>query len=160
MIGCPYCRFLSDPITGDIYDATFPCPRCGRGGAKIPRSKSFGGLGELSFFSRFTSVAKLAGYGFAFYYARKTLNDVEKAETSRNKKIKKMLGEMLPSIKSSTIYIPAFALPHAISLATNNEWPILSTLYCLGVAGMMVKTAAEPILDRAGPLEPALEQPF
>ena len=154
MIGCPHCRFLSDPKTGDIYDVTYPCPRCGRGGAKIG---FLGELGNLSFFARFTSVAKLAGYGFAFYYARKTLNAVERAETPRNRKIKRMLGEMLPSVKKSTYYIPAFGVPHAVSLATNNEWPILSTVYSLGVAGMMVKTAAEPILSRAGPAQPVLD---
>jgi len=154
MIGCPFCKFLSDPTTGDIYDCRFPCPRCGKAAKK---ASSLGGFGALSFFSRFTSVAKLAGYGFAFYYARKTLNDVEEADTPRNRKIKQMLGEMLPSIKKSTYYIPAFAVPHAVTLATNNEWPILSTLYSLGVAGMMVKTAAEPILERAGPIEPAFD---
>lgn len=152
MVGCPHCGFLSDPRTGDIYDTTYPCPRCRRGGAKIRD-----GLGDLTVFSRFTSVAKLAGYGFAFYYARKTLNAVERARTPRNRKIKRMLGEMLPSVKKSTYYIPAFGVPHAVSLATNNEWPILSTIYSLGVAGMMVKTAAEPILSRAGPVDHYLD---
>lgn len=32
---CPNCGFTSDPETGDVFDVTFPCPRCGHGGARV-----------------------------------------------------------------------------------------------------------------------------
>jgi hypothetical protein len=168
MAGCPRCKFISDPLSGDIYDVTFPCPKCGHGGAKVRKPAlggykarkpkgGFGGLGNLSFSSRVTSVAKLAGIGAAFYFSRKALNEIDNADTSRDRKIKNMLGEMLPSIKRATFYIPAYAVPHAVELATNKEYPILGTVYALGVSYMMVTAAADPILSRVGPAKPAVE---
>ena len=160
MIGCPRCKFVSDPLSGDIYDTTFPCPKCGGGGArtfkpargfKKPGKATKPGFGELSIFSRVTSVAKIAGVGAAFFFSRNALNEIAEAETSRDRKIKNMLGEMLPSIQKATNYIPAYALPHAISLATNNDYPILSTVYSLGVSYMMVMAAADPILSKVDP---------
>jgi hypothetical protein len=32
--GCPFCGFTGEP-GGAIYDVTFPCPRCGKGGVQI-----------------------------------------------------------------------------------------------------------------------------
>lgn len=32
-MACPNCGFVSDPMTGAIYDVTYPCPSCGQGGA-------------------------------------------------------------------------------------------------------------------------------
>jgi len=149
MIGCPRCKFVSDPLTGDIYDARTACPKCGF--SSVGPSKKPTGLGNTSSFNKVTSVSKLAGLGAAFYYARKVLADIEAGETRRNRQIKNMLGEMLPAIKRSTLYLPAFGLPSAVSLATNDEYPILSTLYALGIGYMMITTAASPILGKAAP---------
>jgi rubredoxin len=34
-MACPNCGFSGDPETGEMYDVTFPCPKCGLGGAKV-----------------------------------------------------------------------------------------------------------------------------
>lgn len=39
-MACPNCGFESDPETGDIFDVTYPCPQCGRGGAVVHRVAS------------------------------------------------------------------------------------------------------------------------
>ena len=36
---CPNCDFTHDPETGAVYDATYPCPECGLGGAVVSSAK-------------------------------------------------------------------------------------------------------------------------
>lgn len=151
---CPFCKFVSDPKVGIIYDDRYPCPKCRKhpkthpvpAAKTLPQKPTFS-LGELSVFSRITSTTKLAAYLVAFAYAQKKLWDVSKANTENSRKIKNLVGSQITTLKKASYFIPAFAIPHAVTLVTNQEWPILSTAYDLAVAGIMMKVIGEPLLE-------------
>lgn len=151
---CPFCKFVSDPRVGIIYDDRFPCPRCRKhpkthrlpSPEALPQKPAFT-LGELSVSSRITSTCKLIGYLTAFGYAQKKLYDISKAQTDSSKKLKQLIGSQLPTLNKASYFIPAFAIPHAVTLVTNQEWPILATAYDLAVAGLVMKTISDPLFE-------------
>lgn len=146
---CPFCKFISDPKTGTIFDDRYACPKCQRHPRtfrNLPQKPVFQ-LGELSVFSRITSTAKLIGYLAAFAYSQKKIIDIKKAKTESDRRLQSMVGSHLDSLKKASYFIPAFAVPHAVTLITNDEWPLLGTAYDLGIAAIIMKMLADPWLQ-------------
>jgi predicted RNA-binding Zn-ribbon protein involved in translation (DUF1610 family) len=68
-MGCPNCGFTSDQETGDVYDCTYPCPNCGKGGALILRvasrhtANTFN-VNDLVWMGKYkNSLCKVLGFG-------------------------------------------------------------------------------------------------
>lgn len=145
MRGCQFCGFLSDPSTGNIFDEAYPCPKCRKKAVKraipkpMPRPTPMAGFNDpMSVGSNIIAVAKLAGLGASFFYLRKKLGELESNEATRRK-----LGPRLASFKKASLYIPAFGAPYLVELVSKEEWPLLGTLFQVGMSGLAVKTALE-----------------
>jgi len=160
MLRCPYCNFLSNPKTGDIYDSRFPCPKCDKPpktagvnprdfkavncsvkGRKKGLEGYFGGESQTS---KLLLLLEIASYGGSFYYIYNKLNTIETAESSSARKLKNMLGELLPALKLSSYLIPALALPEVSELVTSKEHAIIGLIYKVGVAYAMLKLVSHP----------------
>lgn len=158
MLRCPHCNFLSDPKTGNIFDARFPCPKCGKKALrKKPirienlraancsfNPKGLGNFAETSKMSKAAALIRTLGFGAGFYFAFTKLNEIDEADDPRNRKLKMMLGEMLPALKKASYLIPALAVPEVVSLIKGKERPLISTAYKLALIYAMVWVAGRP----------------
>jgi hypothetical protein len=141
MKACQFCGFLSDPLTGNIFDPAFPCPKCGKraaipglAGHGQPTLTNFSAAPTLG--ANIVSTAKIAGLGACFFYLHSKLSHIPSTD------------ERLGPIKKASYFIPALALPYVVELVTKEEWPILGTLFQVGVGGMAIKTALQ--IDTSG----------
>jgi len=157
MLRCPHCNFLSDPKTGNIFDARFPCPKCGKktqGKAPVPvnlraarcsyNPKTLNGFGETTKSAKAVSVLKSLGYGAGFYFAFTKLNEIDDAEDSRNRKLKNMLGPVLPALKTANYLVPALAIPEVAALVTGNSRPFVYLGLHVAIILGMLKILSSP----------------
>jgi predicted RNA-binding Zn-ribbon protein involved in translation (DUF1610 family) len=137
MSGCQFCSFLSDPSTGNIFDPAFPCPKCGkRNTLRQARPAPLGGVNPMGGFaapmtvgSNVVAAAKIAGLVACFFYLHNQLGHITDND------------DRLGPIKRASYFIPAMSIPYVAELVTKEEWPILGTLFQVGVGGMAIKTA-------------------
>lgn len=80
--------------------------------------------------SNIVAAAKITGLGFCFYYLNKQLEVMPK--TPRNE-----------SIKKASYFIPVMSAPYVVEILTKEEWPLLGTLFQVGVCGLAIKTALD-----------------
>ena len=165
MLKCPHCNFLSDPKTGDIFDARFPCPKCGKKTLRkkpIPiknlraancsfNPKGFSGFDSTSKSTKLVAIMKTFVLGWGFYFALTKLNEIDEAADSRNRKLKTMLGEMLPALKKANYLVPALAVPEIMTVVgskrptTNTReflGPIIKLIYQISIIYAMVSVAS------------------
>lgn len=141
MRGCQFCGFLSDPATGNIYDSAYPCPKCKKRAVIRPvpppvRPPVMSGLGEpMTVGANIIAAAKLAGLGVSFMYLRNKLGE---------EGVRRKLGSKVNSFKKASYFIPAIGAPYLVEILTKEEWPILGTLFQVGMSGLAIKTALEP----------------
>lgn len=141
MNGCQFCGFLSDPATGNIFDAAYPCPKCGkRAVARYAPKQGFkrrviphmaGFAAPMTVGSNIIAFAKITGIGACFFYLHNQLKNINAKD------------DRLAPLKSASYFIPALSLPYVVELITKEEWPILGTLFQAGVGGMAIKTALQ-----------------
>lgn len=112
MAGCPNCGFTGDPETGDIYDVTFPCPRCGKGGAVIqdrPICTEPGGgilptnvLAErvAARYKKKKTVKTEDGDKMTVYeYSDRQIANRNRAKAKQVEKLRKSIGELRSKVK-------------------------------------------------------------
>lgn len=140
MRGCQFCGFLSDPSTGNIYDSAFPCPKCGKRAVmqRPPPPRTMAGVrpnsglaAPMTIGSNIVAAAKIAGLGACFFYLHNQLRHISGKD------------DRLGPVKRASYFIPALGLPYVVELITKEEWPILGTLFQVGVGGMAIKTALQ-----------------
>jgi hypothetical protein len=144
MSGCQFCGFLSDPRTGNIFDTAYPCPKCGKRAVRVrstPRPvanfKPIAGFaGPMTIGSNIVAAAKIGGIGACYFYLHNQLKHISAKD------------DRLGPVKTASYFIPALSLPYIVELVTKEEWPILGTLFQVGVGGMAIKTALK--LDTSG----------
>lgn len=140
MRGCQFCGFLSDPATGNIYDPAYPCPKCGKRAVVKPvpppvRPTMAGFAEPMTVGANIVAAAKLTGLGVSFAYLRSKLSE---------EGVRRKLGTKVNSFKKASYFIPAIGAPYLVEILTKEEWPILGTLFQVGMAGLAIKTALEP----------------
>jgi hypothetical protein len=81
--------------------------------------------------SNIVAAAKIAGLGACFFYLHNQLRHISNKD------------DRLGPVKKASYFIPALSLPYVVELITKEEWPILGTLFQVGVGGMAIKTALQ-----------------
>jgi len=95
-------------------------------------SRPMGGLAApMTVGSNIIAAAKIAGLGACFFYLHNQLKHIS------------VKDDRLGPVKRASYFIPALGLPYAVELVTKEEWPILGTLFQVGVSGMAIKTALQ-----------------
>jgi hypothetical protein len=96
MPGCPNCGFVSDPETGDVFDVTYPCPRCGHGGAKITNRLA------SQVVAKYKSKKKIkteSGEMTVYEYSDRQIANRNKAKAEQVEKLSKKIGELRSKVK-------------------------------------------------------------
>ncbi|RJR08383.1 hypothetical protein C4588_05630 [Candidatus Parcubacteria bacterium] len=76
------------------------------------------------------AATKIAGIGASFFYLQKKLDTNPSFKNSK-------------SIRKASYFLPLLGLPYVVELITKEEWPLLGTLFQVGMSGLAIKTALE-----------------
>lgn len=80
--------------------------------------------------SNLIAAAKITGIGACFFYLHKMLGHMpDNSQTA--------------AFKRASYFLPAMGLPYMVELITKEEWPILGTLFQVGMGGLAIKTALQ-----------------
>lgn len=94
--------------------------------------KPMGGFAApMTIGSNIVAAAKITGIGACFFYLHNQLKHISDTD------------DRIAPVKRASYFLPAMSLPYIVELVTKEEWPILGTLFQVGIGGLAIKTALQ-----------------